>query len=461
MFCSTGSPITDVYSATEEDVNRAVAAARKAYKGGWRKTSGPAREALLKKFIGLLKRDFDVIAAIEAWDAGKAYDVEAVPNTTAAIECFEYYAGWATKISGETIEMGNGKLGYTIREPLGVCGQIIPWNYPLLMAAWKLAPALAAGNCVVLKLAENTPLSVLYLAKLFKEAGFPPGVVNIFTGLGKVAGAALASHQDVDKIAFTGSTATGKTIMKLAASNLKNITLECGGKSPMIIFKDADLKLAVESAHGSLFANQGQICTAMSRYFVEESIYEKFLELFKQHVEKSSIVGGVFEDSVFQGPQISDIQHKKVLEYIESGKNEGGRLVLGGKIPASREKGYFVEPTIFADVKDYMKIMKEEIFGPVASVSKFSTEQEAIDRANDSYYGLGASVFTNDLGTAHRVASELESGQVWINCPNGSDPRMPFGGVKGSGIGRELGKYGLDIYTSVKAVHLQIPNLKM
>ena len=403
-----------------------------------------------------MRRDFDIFAAIEAWDGGKSYNAEAVKNINGAISCVEYYAGWASKIAGETVEIESDKLGYTIREPLGVCGGIIPWNYPLFSASLKIAPALAAGNCVVLKLAENTPMSALYLAKLIKEAGFPAGVVNILTGLGRVAGAALAAHPDVDKIAFTGSTATGKTIMKLAASNLKNITLECGGKSPMLIFKDADLKLAAEAAHNSLFANQGQICVAMSRYLIEEPVYEKFIELLKEHVEKTSVVGGVFEEKTFQGPQVSALQHKKVLDYIESGKQDGARLVLGGKVPPTLTKGFFVEPTIFADVSDDMKIMREEIFGPVASLSKFTSEQEAVDRANDSYYGLGASIFTKDLGTAHRVARDLEAGQVWINCPNSSNMTMPFGGYKGSGIGRELGKYGLDMYTQAKAIHLQM-----
>lgn len=448
--------ITQVYSAGEEDVDYAVQVARKAFKQVWKYKSGDKRGELLFKLADLIEKNIDTLATIEAWDSGKVYKAESYPNIQLAAKTFKYYGGWADKTGGKTIEVGPNKFAYTLHEPFGVCGQIVPWNYPFLMAAWKIAPAIAAGNVVILKLAENTPLSMLYLSKLIVEAGFPPGVINIFTGLGRVAGAALAGHFDVDKIAFTGSTATGRIIMKLAASNLKNITLECGGKSPMIIFEDADISKAAQFGHLALMTNQGQICTAMSRFLVHESVYEKFIALFKEAVQKISKIGHPFDKDSFHGPQISDVQHKKVLDYIASGTNQGGRLVIGGKTPGEYSPGFFVEPTIFADVTDDMTIMKEEIFGPVASVSKFTTEEEAIERANNTSYGLGASVFTKDLVRAHRVARELESGQVWINSGNDSDYRIPFGGYKSSGIGRELGEYGLETYTQTKAVHVNM-----
>lgn len=337
-------------------------------------------------------------------------------------------------------------------------GQIIPWNYPLAMAAWKLGPALACGNTVVLKAAEQTPLSILYLASLIKEAGFPPGVVNILNGLGRVAGAAIVEHPDIDKVAFTGSTATGRQIMKMAAATLKNVTLETGGKSPLLVFEDADLEQAAKWAHVGIMSNQGQICTATSRILVQDTIYDRFVERFKDVVAKTSKVGDPFHDETFQGPQVTRAQYERVLSYIESGKAEGATLVAGGE-PCKNVaggRGFFIAPTIFTNVTDTMRIYREEIFGPFVVIASFRTEEEALAKANDTTYGLGAAVFTRDIERAHRVAAEIESGMVWINSSNDSDFRVPFGGVKQSGIGRELGEAGLEAYSQIKAVHVNM-----
>lgn len=389
---------------------------------------------------------------------GKPYSVALNEDLIEVITTLRYYAGWADKTFGQTISTTPAKFAYTLRQPIGVVGQIIPWNYPLAMAAWKLGPALACGNTVVLKIAEQTPLSALYLANLIKEAGFPPGVVNILNGLGRVAGAALVNHPDVDKVAFTGSTATGREIMKMAASTLKNITLETGGKSPLLVFEDADLEQAAKWAHIGIMSNQGQICTATSRILVQESIYDKFVALFKDVVASTSKVGDPFADETFQGPQVTKAQYERVLSYIESGKSEGATLVAGGEPykNVGDGKGFFIAPTIFTNVKDHMRIYREEIFGPFVVIASFKTEEEAIAKANDTTYGLGAAVFTRDIERGHRVAAEIESGMVWINSSNDSDPRVPFGGVKQSGIGRELGEAGLEAYTQIKAVHLNM-----
>jgi len=324
------------------------------------------------------------------------------------------------------------------------------------MAGWKLGPALATGNTIILKTAEQTPLSALYLGNLIKEAGFPPGVVNIISGYGKTAGAALASHDDVDKIAFTGSTMTGSIIMKAAAVNLKNITLETGGKSPNIVFADADIDQAVKWSHFGIMGNMGQVCSATSRIYVESSIYEDFIKRFKEHTKTLSVVDHPFSETCYQGPQVTKQQFDKIQQYIETGKSEGARLVAGGERVG--EKGFFIEPTIFADVKDDMTISKEEIFGPVVVISSFETEKEVIKRANSSTYGLAASVFTENLKKAHRVAAKVHAGMVWINSSNDSHYAIPFGGVKQSGIGRELGDYALQAYTQVKAVHVNLGN---
>lgn len=325
------------------------------------------------------------------------------------------------------------------------------------MAAWKLGPALACGNTVVLKPAEQTPLSILYFANLIKEAGFPPGVVNIVNGEGRVAGAALAAHTGVDKIAFTGSTATAREIMKMAAVNLKNITLETGGKSPLIVFSDADLENAVEWAHIGIMSNQGQICTATSRILVQDSIYDRFLEAFKAQVRRISRIGDPFAEETFQGPQVTKAQYDRVRSYIDIGLAEGAKLEMGSPTSAKKDrKGYFIEPTVFTNVNSKMRIYQEEVFGPFVVIARFSTEEEAIRMANETTYGLGSAVFTRDPTRAHRVAKQIEAGMVWINSSNDSDWRIPFGGVKASGIGRELGEAGLAAYSNIKAVHVNM-----
>ena len=409
------------------------------------------------ELASLVEKHAETLATIETWDNGKPYSVALNEDVAEVAATLRYYGGYADKIHGQVIDTGPAKFAYTLRQPLGVCGQIIPWNYPLAMAAWKLGPALACGNTIVIKAAEQTPLSILYFAQLIKEAGFPPGVVNILNGIGKEAGAAIASHLDIDKIAFTGSTGTGRQIMKMASVNMKNITLETGGKSPLIVFADADLDQAVKWSHAGIMSNMGQICTATSRVLVEESIYDKFVTLFKEQVKAVSKVGDPFSDETFQGPQVTKTQYERVLSYIESGKSEGATLVTGGEAYKDvKGKGFFIAPTVFTNVKDSMKIYREEVFGPFVVIASFKTEEEAIERANDTTYGLGSAVFTENLTKAHRVARAIEAGMVWINSSNDADYRIPFGGVKQSGIGRELGEAGLAAYTNAKAVHVNM-----
>lgn len=454
---STGEVNGSVYAADEEDVDEVVAAARKAFKS-WKKTLGVERGDLLFKFVDILKEELELLSDMEAWDSGKTRKLNAYYDVEEVIAVFKYYAGWADKVHGRVISQNPKKLAYTVHEPYGVCAQIIPWNYPLLMAAWKLAPALAAGNVVVLKSSEVTPLSILYFATLFKKAGFPPGVVNIISGLGATAGKALASHLDVDKVAFTGSTATGRLVQKLATSNLKAVTLECGGKSPLIVRADADLEQAVKWAAFGIFANQGQVCTSTSRIYVQESVYEKFLTAFVKHVTEDYKQDDMFVDDAVVGPQVSKDHYEKILSYLDIGKKEGARVLLGGEANTKGDlaKGYYVKPTIFADVQPHFRIVKEEIFGPVVAVGKFSTDEEAVELANSTEYGLGAGIFTQDITVAHNLAADIQSGQIWINSSNDSDVHIPFGGVKMSGVGRELGEYGLEMYTEAKAVHVNL-----
>jgi aldehyde dehydrogenase (NAD(P)+) len=389
---------------------------------------------------------------------GKTYAEAYESDLAEAVGVIRYYSGWADKAFGQTINTTPEKFAYTLRQPVGVVGQIIPWNYPLAMATWKLGPALACGNTVVIKAAEQTPLSILILGELIKEAGFPPGVVNIINGLGRVAGAALVQHPLVDKVAFTGSTATASQIMTMAAKTLKNITLESGGRSPLLVFGDCDMDQAVKWSHFGIMSNQGQICTATSRILVEDSIYDDFVRRFVETLKATSKVGDQWEKGTYQGPQVSKAQYERVLEYINIGRQEGASIATGGqpaKVSVSG-KGFFIEPTVFVDVKPTMRVYQEEIFGPVVAIGRFSDEQQAIDMANDTTYGLGAAVFTKDLERAHRVSAEIEAGMVWVNSSQDCDPRVPFGGVKKSGIGRELGEAGLEAYSQVKAVHINM-----
>ncbi|CAK7230414.1 aldehyde dehydrogenase (NAD(P)(+)) ald5 [Sporothrix curviconia] len=450
---TTEEVICSVHEATEKDVDAAVAAARKAFDGAWRTATPQERGICLLKLADLAEKNADLLAAVESLDNGKSIS-NARGDVGAVVACLRYYGGWADKIEGKTIDISPDMFHYTRSEPLGVCGQIIPWNFPLLMLAWKIGPALATGNTVVLKTAEQTPLSALAFAPLIKEAGFPPGVLNIITGFGKVAGAAISSHMGIDKVAFTGSTAVGRTIMKAAAaSNLKKVTLELGGKSPNIVFNDADIDEAINWVNFGIYYNHGQCCCAGSRIYVQEGIYDKFIAAFKARAEENK-VGDPFHEETFQGPQVSQLQFDRIMSYVKSGKDEGATVVTGGD--RHGDKGYFIQPTIFADVRQDMKIMQEEIFGPVAAIAKFKDIEEVIALGNDSNYGLAAAVHTKDLNTAIRVSNALRAGTVWVNCYNALHHQLPFGGYKESGIGRELGEAALANYTQNKSVAIKL-----
>jgi aldehyde dehydrogenase (NAD+) len=454
---ATEKEIATVQAASPDDVDKAVRAAHAARKNAaWKLMSPTERGALMWKLADKIEEHKEIFATIDSWDNGKPYSVALDVDLTEVIATLRYYAGWADKVFGQTISTTPQKFAYTLRQPIGVVGQIIPWNFPMLMAAWKLGPALACGNTVVLKAAEQTPLSILYLATLIKEVGFPPGVVNILNGHGREAGPPLVEHPLVDKVAFTGSTATGRQIMKMAAATLKNITLETGGKSPLVVFDDCDIEQTIKWSHMGIMANQGQVCTATSRILVQDSIYDEFVSKFVETTKNTSRVGDQWDPNTYQGPQVSKAQYDRVLEYIEAGKSEGAQLMSGGKAFDVNSKGFYIQPTIFSEVKDNMRIYREEIFGPVVVFKRFKTEEEAIESANDTTYGLGAAVFTRDIERGHRVAAEIEAGMVWINSTQDSDPRVPFGGVKQSGIGRELGEAGLEAYSQTKAIHVNL-----
>lgn len=452
---ATEQKLTDVAEGDREDVLAAVSAARRAFeKGPWRKMAAHERGKILYRLAQLVDKHKDELAELETLNKGKPISETRNADLPLTIQCLEYYAGFADKIHGETLPVAGEFLNYTLREPMGVVGQIIPWNFPLLMAAWKLGPALASGCTVVLKPAEQTPLTALRLGELLLEAGFPPGVVNIVPGYGPTAGAALANHPDVDKVAFTGSTEVGKLVMEAAAkTNLKRVSLELGGKAPNIVFADADLDAAVQGAMRGIFFNQGEVCCAGSRLFVEEKVKDTFLDKFKSYAEKL-VVGDPLDPRTQMGAQVSEEQYKKILKYIETGKKEGATVLTGGG-PA-RDKGYFVKPTIFDRVSDTMTVAREEIFGPVVCALGFKNTEDLVDRANNTVYGLSAGVWTRDIGKAHRYARDVKAGTVWVNCYNCFDAASPFGGYKQSGFGRELGKYALELYTQVKSVWVSL-----
>lgn len=457
---ATGEDLATISSATEKDVDDAVASARKAFETVWGTNSSPGeRSLLLHKWADLIEEDIENLAQLESLDNGKPVWMAGDVDIVDSIGCLRYYAGLADKIEGRTIEQQEGvKLAFTRPEPIGVCGQIIPWNYPIQMFAWKVAPALAAGNTVVMKPAEQTPLSALRLAELAVKAGFPPGVLNIVNGVGAVTGNAIANHMDIDKVAFTGSTVTGRKIMASAASsNLKKVSLELGGKSPVVVFDSVDIDQTANWVCMAILFNHGQDCCAGSRLFVQDTIKDEFLKVLKRKVEEIQI-GDPSDIKTFMGPLVSKVQHEKVLQYIKYGEEEGGKLLTGGQPQLSHldekfKNGFFVTPTVFTDCKKGMKIVDNEIFGPVLAVQSFTTEEEAVKLANDTAYGLGGGIFSQNASQCMRMVHAIKAGTVWCNQYMALSNSVPFGGVKQSGFGRELGIEGLKEYTQTKAVH--------
>ncbi|MFJ8247922.1 aldehyde dehydrogenase family protein [Peribacillus asahii] len=451
---SNGKVLAVVSEAGPEDVDRAVKAARQAFENGpWRKMSASERGRLIYKLADLMEAHQEELAQLETLDNGKPINETRNADVPLAIDHIRYYAGWTTKIMGQTIPVAGNYFNYTRHEPVGVVGQIIPWNFPLLMATWKLGAALATGCTIVLKPAEQTPLSALYLGQLALEAGIPAGVLNIVPGFGETAGAPLVDHPDVDKIAFTGSTSVGKMIMRQAAGTVKKISLELGGKSPNIILPDADMSKAIPGALMGIMFNQGQVCCAGSRLYIQKKSYDNVVADLASHAKNIKQGAGI-NSSTQIGPLVSQEQLERVGKYIEIGKQEGAEVVAGGGY--GQGEGYFVEPTIFADVNDEMTIAKEEIFGPVVSAMPFEDLDDVIRRANNSEYGLAAGLWTQDVKKAHYVANQLKAGTVWVNCYNAFDAASPFGGYKQSGIGREMGSYALDNYTEVKSVWINL-----
>ena len=452
---ATGELLATVPDATQEDVDRAVAAARASFENKtWRGLDPSRKEKILWDLATLLDQHKDELARLESSENGKTLREAMGADVQPAIDAFRYYAGWVRKIYGETIPVDGPFLNYTMREPVGVVAAIVPWNYPLQIAVWKVAPALAAGCSVVLKPSELTPLTALRLAELALEAGIPEGVLNVVTGYGHTAGEALARHMDVDKLSFTGSIRTARALLKASAeSNLKRVSLELGGKNPNIIFPDCDKEAALRSALWGIFANKGEVCSAGSRLLLHKDIHDEFLDAL---VEKANAfkVGDPLDKSTQMGSQISQIQMDRILGYIEAGKQEGAKLLCGGErdLSAGKQKGFYIKPTIFSEVQPRMKIAQEEIFGPVLAAMKFSTPEEAIEIANGTIYGLVSAVWTRDIQLAHRMAAAIKAGSVWINTYNGFDTASPFGGYKQSGYGRDLGQYALDQYTNVKSV---------
>lgn len=450
---ATEEKIADVARGNAQDVDLAVKAARRAFETGpWATMDARDRGRLIGKLADLIEQHAEELAALETLDNGKPIRDSLAADIPLVIDCLRYYAGWADKLTGDTIPVRGNYFCYTRREPVGVVGQIIPWNFPALMVAWKWAPALACGCTIVMKPAEQTPLSCLRMAELATEAGFPPGVINVVPGFGDT-GAALVKHPDVDKIAFTGSTETAQLIMRDAAQTLKRLTFELGGKSPNIVFADSDLDAAVAGAEFGLFFNQGQCCCAGSRLFVEAKIHEQFVEKLVAKASQRQL-GDPFQMATTQGPQVDLDQFNKIMKYIDLGKQAGAQCVTGGERQGT--KGHFIQPTVFDHVTDDMAIATDEIFGPVISVLPFKDLDEVVQRANKTCYGLAAAVWTRDVAKAHRVAQSVRAGTVWINCYDVFDAAAPFGGYKMSGMGRELGKSGLDNYTELKTVTMSL-----
>lgn len=451
---ATEQKIADVSEGTAEDVDLAVRAARRAFEtGDWAKMDARDRGRLINRLADLIEQNAEELAALETLDNGKPIRDSRAADVPLVIDCLRYYAGWADKIHGDTIPVRGEYFTYTRREPVGVCGQIIPWNFPMLMVAWKWGPALAAGCTIVMKPAEQTPLSCLRLGELAMEAGIPAGVINIVTGDGPNTGASLVRHPDVDKIAFTGEHRTAQIIMKEASQTLKRLTFELGGKSPNVVFADADLDAAAAGAEFGLFFNQGQCCCAGSRLFVQESVHQKFVQKIMDRVSDRKL-GDPFDPETTQGPQVDKAQFDKILHYIGKGNEAGAKCLTGGK--RFGDTGFYVEPTVFDNVTDDMEIARDEIFGPVMNILPFREVDEIVERANNTCFGLAAAVWTRDIAKAHKFARSVKAGTVWVNCYDVFDAGAPFGGFKMSGIGRELGAAGLNNYTELKTVTVSL-----
>ncbi len=443
-----------VAEGDKADVDEAVKAARKAFEDNrWAGMNPHARTRYLLKIADLIEAHADELAELESLDNGKPLSQARTIDIPGSVRLFQYFAGWASKIYGETNPSDPSMFNYTLREPIGVCGLITPWNFPLMMASQKIAPALACGNSVVLKPAEQTPLTALRLGELIQEAGLPEGVVNIVTGFGPGAGSSISEHPDIDKVSFTGSTEVGKMILQASAGNLKRVSLELGGKSPNVILPDADLEQAIPTAMNGVFFNSGQVCVAGTRIFVQHEMYDKFVDQFAKASERMT-VGNPLDPKTRLGPLVSREQFDRVNDYLNVGQQEGARIKMGGG--ATEGKGYFVKPTLFTGVTNNMRIAREEIFGPVAAAIPFKDESDAVFQANDTTYGLAAAVWTRDISRAHKIARALKAGTVWINCYGAGDSSMPFGGYKQSGFGRENGKYAIDLFTQVKSVYLKL-----